>query len=193
MPRSGRERDGFISMISLSTVRASPGRVGLGQASSPPRADEAAGNPRPIANGQLHGDGGHMPAAGREAAEISAFCGFCVQVERLRIELQREGSYLVGVEHMRCGNEAHADGEVFEIKRAVIGSVHGHLPASPQPDNAAPKRRGPVAGKFFDRERLQPDIGQVIRIFEAGPGSGFRAFRPGDGWPSFRRAGDGGS
>ena len=36
MPRSGRERDGFTSSISLTTLRASPGRVGLGQLISPP-------------------------------------------------------------------------------------------------------------------------------------------------------------
>ena len=35
MPRSGRERDGRISRISLATVSRSPGRTGRGQASSP--------------------------------------------------------------------------------------------------------------------------------------------------------------
>jgi hypothetical protein len=36
MPRSGRERDGVTSSISLTTRRTSPGRVGLGQLISPP-------------------------------------------------------------------------------------------------------------------------------------------------------------
>ena len=36
IPRSGRDREGVISMTSLSTCRTSPGRVGLGQAISPP-------------------------------------------------------------------------------------------------------------------------------------------------------------
>ena len=36
MPRSGRERDGVTSSISLTTLSVSPGRVGLGQLISPP-------------------------------------------------------------------------------------------------------------------------------------------------------------
>ncbi len=36
IPRSGREREGVISSISLTTVSVSPGRVGLGQLTSPP-------------------------------------------------------------------------------------------------------------------------------------------------------------
>ena len=36
MPRSGRDRDGLISMTSLSTRKTSPGRAGFGQLISPP-------------------------------------------------------------------------------------------------------------------------------------------------------------
>ena len=36
VPRSGREREGVTSSTSLSTVSTSPGRVGRGQAISPP-------------------------------------------------------------------------------------------------------------------------------------------------------------
>jgi hypothetical protein len=36
IPRSGREREGVTSSISLKTASTSPGRVGLGQLISPP-------------------------------------------------------------------------------------------------------------------------------------------------------------
>ena len=43
MPRSGREREGRISTISLWTCRTSPGRTGRGHVISPP----APGTPHP--------------------------------------------------------------------------------------------------------------------------------------------------
>ena len=43
MPCSGRERDGMSSSTSLSTRSTSPGRVGRGQAISPPPPIDAPG------------------------------------------------------------------------------------------------------------------------------------------------------
>src|SRR6185312_3752490 len=63
-----------------------------------------------------HGDGGGVPAAGRQAAKETVLRRFRVGVEGLRIIIARESLDRFGGHGRRAGDETLADKNIFQIK-----------------------------------------------------------------------------
>ena len=119
IPRSGREREGVISTTSLSTCSVSPGRVGFGQASSPPAPmiPPVSGNPLST-NRRMVIAAVCQPLATKPANSV-ALAAVLILMERLGIELSGKGFDLRLVDDVRSTGEALAHKEIVEIEPLV--------------------------------------------------------------------------
>src|SRR5438128_8323465 len=90
MPCCGFERDGLISMISLSTCKVSPGLVGLGQAISPPNPIMPLADGRPPATRSRMATAAVCQPLAASPLKNARLCCHFVEMERLGVELGGE-------------------------------------------------------------------------------------------------------
>lgn len=114
MPRSERDREGLRSIISLSTYRVSPGRVGFGQVISAPAPTMPPEIGRPLSTNKRMVIAAVCHPLATSSPKKCAHRGLGTKMERLWVELPGKRHNLIFVDPMRLRAEALPDVHVVQ-------------------------------------------------------------------------------